>query len=272
MIKTFFKKIKQNKGYNNYYLLVFTVIVLTIAIQSIIQFSLAQQRRDALRINIAGRQRMLSQMLVKNVYQCKYATCDYGKMRLAINKLSSANNALQKGSDTMGLEPLNNVEIQNNFDKLQPHLNYILDTLENLSTLEEVSIEDLSVEVDQFLFIMDTIVTQFQNASEKDIKSLMLIELELAVFSLVILILEIFFFINPSIKKITVQNKKLKEISWHQTHAFKSHMTNIKNFYHVLGIEKNMEHKQELIVFLMEELKDLEDVSNNMVKSLEKEQ
>jgi len=66
---------------------------------------------------------------------------------------------------------------------------------------------------------------------------------------LVILILDIFFFINPSIKKITSQNKKLKEISWYQTHAFISHMKNIKNFHHVLGIEKNMEHKEELIVF-----------------------
>jgi hypothetical protein len=62
MLETFLKKIK---GFNNYCLLVITVIVLTIAIQSIIQFSLAQQRQDTLRINIAGRQRMLSQMIVK---------------------------------------------------------------------------------------------------------------------------------------------------------------------------------------------------------------
>ena len=67
MLEAFLKKIK---GFNNYYLLVITVIVLTIAIQSIIQFSLAQQRHDALRINIAGRQRMFSQMIVKNIYQC----------------------------------------------------------------------------------------------------------------------------------------------------------------------------------------------------------
>ena len=119
---------------------------------------------------------------------------------------------------------------------------------------------------------MDVIVNQFQKASEENIKALMIIELELAVFSLVILILEIFFFINPSIKKITSQNKKLKEISWHQTHAFNSHMANIKNFHRVLGIEKNVEHKEEMITFLMEELNELEQVSNNMVKSLEKEQ
>tara|TARA_R110000868_G_scaffold298152_2_gene558387 strand:+ start:225 stop:1034 length:810 start_codon:yes stop_codon:yes gene_type:complete len=268
----FFNWLKQNILFNKYYLLVFTVIVLTITIQSIIQFSLAQQRHDALRINVAGRQRMLSQMIVKNIYQCRYSICDYDNIRLEINELSFINEALQKGSATMDLEPLTNVDIQNNFDKLQPHLNYILNTLKNFKELEKVSIEELSAEVDQFLLIMDKIVTQFQKASEKEIKALMNIELELAVFSLLILIIEIFFFINPSIKKIAVQNKKLKEISWHQTRAFKSHMTNIKNFHRVIEIEKNVEYKEEMIAFLMEELKDLEDVSNNMVKSLEKEQ
>eukprot|EP01013_Petalomonas_cantuscygni_P014542 TRINITY_DN29829_c0_g1_i1.p1 TRINITY_DN29829_c0_g1~~TRINITY_DN29829_c0_g1_i1.p1 ORF type:complete len:114 (-),score=5.77 TRINITY_DN29829_c0_g1_i1:57-359(-) len=99
----------------------------------------------------------------------------------------------------------------------------------------------------------------------------MIIELELAVFSLLILIFEIFYFINPSIKKMSIQNQKLKEINWHQTHAFQSHMKNIKNYNHVLKIEKNTAHKEELISFLMEELTDLEGVSDNMVKSLEKQ-
>lgn len=269
MLEAFLKKIK---GFNNYYLLVITVIVLTIAIQSIIQFSLAQQRHDALRINIAGRQRMFSQMIVKNIYQCRYSTCDYGKMRLVLNKLASTNDALQEGNEVMGLEPLEDEIIQRNFIKLQPHLNYILSSLDNFNTLDKVSIENLTTEADEYLLIMDVIVNQFQKASEENIKALMIIELELAVFSLVILILEIFFFINPSIKKITSQNKKLKEISWHQTHAFNSHMANIKNFHRVLGIEKNVEHKEEMITFLMEELNELEQVSNNMVKSLEKEQ
>ena len=48
-------------------------------------------------------------------------------------------------------------------------------------------------------------------------------------------------------------------------------MKNIKNYNHVLKIEKNVEHKEELISFLMEELTDLEGVSENMVKSLEKQ-
>lgn len=70
---------------------------------------------------------------------------------------------------------------------------------------------------------------------------------------------------------MSIQNQKLKEIAWHQTHAFNSHMKNIKNYNRVLKIEKNVEHKEELISFLMEELTDLEGVSESMVKSLEKQ-
>lgn len=247
------------------------MIVLTLTIQSIIQYSLERQRHDALRINVAGRQRMWSQMVVRKVYDCRYSNCDYGKLRLVLNRLSFANKSLQKGNKTIGLEPLEDKSIQTNFNKLQPHLNYILDSLNDFNQLENVSIKKLSIEVDKFLEIMENIVGQFQKSSEKDLKTLMIVELELAMFTLVIIIFEIFYFIRPSIKRITSQNQKLKEISWHQTHAFNSHISNVKKLQHVIKIEKNMKYKEELIVCLLEELDDLEEVSNNMVKSLEKE-
>ncbi|SIQ57042.1 type IV pili methyl-accepting chemotaxis transducer N-terminal domain-containing protein [Maribacter ulvicola] len=264
-------KLKSGKSFNNYYLLVFTVIVLTIVIQSIIQYSLARQRQDALRINVAGRQRMLSQAIVKNVYECRFGTCDYGQLRLAMTKLSNTNTALQKGNAATGILELDNDEIQKNFNSLQPHLNFILESTNDFSNLKLIDLERLSSESDKFLLIMDDIVNQFQKASEEDIRALMIVELELAVFSLIILIIEIFFFINPSIKKMAIQNQKLKEIAWHQTHAFNLHMKNIKNYHRVLKIEKKVEHKEELISFLMEELVDLEGVSQNMVKSLKKQ-
>jgi len=114
-------------------------------------------------------------------------------MRLVLNQLASTNDGLQEGNEIIGLEPLEDEIIQRNFTKLQPHLNYILSSLDNFNTIDKVSIENLTTEADEYLLIMDVIVNQFQKASEENIKALMIIELELAVFSLVILILEIFF-------------------------------------------------------------------------------
>ncbi|MEO9893417.1 type IV pili methyl-accepting chemotaxis transducer N-terminal domain-containing protein [Aurantibacter sp.] len=271
MFKRVLTKLKLKDNFSRYYLLVFTVIVLTVVIQTIIQYSLSKQRQASLIINEAGKQRMLSQVILNSVYSCKYGTCDYGKLRFALNKINNTHIVLQKGSSSTGIPVLDNESIQDNFNKLQPNLNYITASLDDFTMLNSVNIEELTIEVNQFLEVMDNIVFQFQKASEEDIKTLMIIEMELAVFSLLILILEIFLIINPSFKKITLQNQKLKEINWHQTHAFNSHMKNIKDFNHILKIEKNLSHKEELITCLMEELSDLEGVSNNMVKSLEKQ-
>lgn len=254
--------------YHRYYLLVGTIIVLTIVIQSITQFSLKKQEGYALLINIAGKQRSLSQKVLTDFYECRLLKCNYADMKLGLERLYATNHALQKGNSKLGLAPLKDTEIQKNFDVLESDLSYIYTSLENSDNLKTVSFEELSNSVGRFISVMDRIVLQFQKKSEDDIRTLMVVELELAALTILIILLEIIFIINPGIKKITVQNKKLKEISWHQSHAFNSHIKNIKDLKHVVNIEKNMTYKQELLDCVMDELNDLEQVSKNMVNAL----
>lgn len=256
-----------NKQIGKYYLLVATIIALTLVIQSITQYSLQKQARTALLINIAGKQRMLGQKVLTNFYECRLLKCNYADMKLGLERLYATNLALQDGDSR--LEPLKDPEIQKNFDKLEADINYMYASLQNSDSLETISFESLSSTVGRFISVMDTIVSQFQKKSEDDIRTLMIVELELAALSILIILLEIIFIINPAIKKISNQNKKLKEISWHQSHAFNSHIKNIKDLQHVLKIEKNMDHKQELLDCVMDELNNLEQVSKNMINSLE---
>lgn len=246
-----------------------TIVILTLIIQSITQFSLKKQEYTALRINIAGKQRLLAQRVLTDFYQCRLLTCNYADMMLGLERLYKTNLALQKGNTSLGLNPLEDSEILENFKKLQIDLNYIYINLKNQNKFETISIEELSGAVGKFITQMDGIVTQIQKKSENDIRTLMVVELELAVLSILIILLEIIFIINPAIKKITGQHKKLKEISWHQSHAFNSHIKNIKDLEHVIKIEKNMTYKQELLECVMYELQDLEQVSKNMVHALE---
>jgi hypothetical protein len=118
---------------------------------------------------------------------------------------------------------------------------------------------------------METIVNQFQKVSENEINTLKIIEYELAALSLLILLFEIFFIVNPAIRKISFQNKKLKEISWHQSYAFNSHMKNLQHLQHILKIEKKARNQQALVDCVIDELNDLEVVSKNMIKSLEED-
>lgn len=262
--QTFFKK----QSYK-YYLLGGTIIVLTIVIQSITQYSLKKQERSALLVNIAGKQRTLGQKALTDFYECRLLKCNYADMMLDLDRLYTRNLALQKGSMILGLDPLEDPEILKNFDKLESDLNYIYTSLKNQDKLEAIPFDTLSTSVGRFISKMDIIVSQIQKKSEDDIQTLMVVELELAAFSILVILLEIIFIINPAIRKISIQNKKLKEISWHQSHAFNSHIKNIKGLHHVIKIEKNMAHKQELIDCVMEEISDLEEVSNNMVNALE---
>lgn len=264
-----FKQSFFKEQHHKYYLLVATIIVLTIIIQSITQYSLNKQERSGLLINIAGKQRLLAQRVLTDFYECRLLRCNYADMMLGLERLRSTNLALQNGNSVLGLEPLEDKEIQKNFDNLDTDLNYLYRNLKQPDNLEFVSFERLSQTIGRFISQMDIIVSQIQKKTEDDIKTLMIVELELAAFSILVILMEILFIINPATKKISAQNKKLKEISWHQSHAFNSHIKNINDLRHVIKIEKNMAHKQELIDCVMNELDDLEQVSKNMVNTLE---
>lgn len=257
------------KGFRAYYLLVISIVFLTIVIQSMTQYSLNKQRSTALIVNLAGKQRMLSQRLLNELYSCRYHNCDYAEMKLTLTRLYQMNGFLQEGNVGLKLEPLNDPEILKEFRRLEPHLEWLYSELKDFQNFKNVSFNDVRYRVDRFLFIMDGIVNQFQKKAENDIRTMMIIELELAIFSIVIILFEIFFIVNPIINRILDQKKKLSEIAWHQSHVFNSHMKNIADLQYVLKVEKKPERQREIYGFIEQELNHLKKVSQNMIKSLE---
>ncbi len=259
------------KGFKEYYLLVVSIIVLTLAIQTIIQYSLSKQRSTAMLVNLAGRQRMLSQRLLNETYSCRYHNCDYAELKLTLNKLYQMNTFLQEGNESLGIGKLKNEEILKNFIKLEPHMYWFKGSLDDLDDIKTVAFNDMRYHVDRSLAIMDEIVLQFQKKSESDIHVMRIIEMELAIFSVLIVLFEIFFIVNPIINRIMQQKKKLAEIAWHQSQVFSSHMKNIKELRYVFKIEKDIEKQKEIFGFLLEELDYLDGVSKNMTEVLKEE-
>lgn len=249
-------------------MLVVSIIGLTIAIQTIIQYSLDKQRNTALVVNLAGFQRTLSQQLLNEAYSCRFHNCDYAELKLTLNKLLQRNAILQNGSENLGINPLSSDDISRNFGRLHPYVIWLTSNMSNHEQIANLSFGDMRYRVDRFTEIMDEIVLQFQKKSEEDIKTMRIIELELAIFSVFIVLFEIFFIVNPIISRIMKQKKKLAEIAWHQSHVFASHMKNIKDLQYVLKVEKKQERKEEIIRFISEELDQLNQVSNNMVNAL----
>ncbi len=258
------------KGFRAYYLLVVSIIVLTIAIQTIVQYSLDKQRNTALIVNLAGFQRTLSQRLLNEAYSCRFHNCDYAELKLTLNKLLQRNEILQNGSVNLGIEPLRNEGISKNFGRLHPYIVWFSSNMSSYDDVAHLSFNDIRFRVDRFGEIMDDIVLQFQKQSEEDIKAMRIIELELAIFSVFIVLFEIFFIVNPIINRIMEQKKKLAEIAWHQSHVFSSHMKNIKDLQYVMRVERNPERRDEIVKFIYEELDQLDHVSQNMQNSLKK--
>ncbi|WP_136465550.1 type IV pili methyl-accepting chemotaxis transducer N-terminal domain-containing protein [Flagellimonas onchidii] len=258
------------KGFRAYYLLVISIVALTITIQSMTQYSLRKQRNAAMMVNLAGKQRMLSQRVLSELYSCRYHNCDYAELKLALTKLYQMNGFLQRGNESLKIEPLTDDEILKEFNRLEPHVEWLYSELKDYQSYANISFTDVRYRTDRFLEIMDGIVMQFQKKAEKDIKTMMIIELELAIFSIVIILFEIFFIVNPIIARIIDQKKKLTEIAWHQSQVFSSHIKNISDLQYVLKVEKSPERQREIYGFIMEELDHLKKVSNDMEKSLEK--
>ena len=256
------------KEHKTYYLVVFSILFLTLANQSIMQYALAQQRDSALIVNLAGRQRMLSQRILNEMYACKYHNCDFSDLKISWTSLLNTHRALQDGNKRLGLPPLDNKKIQAEFDKLQPILDRLSAQMEDLNNPQHANFDLLRADTDQFLFLMDDIVSAFQIKSEHDIRSIRLIEFQLAVFSVLIVLFEIFFIVIPILQRNERQTKKLRQLTWHQSHAFASHIKNIKDLEFVLNIEKKAERKDEIYRFIQEELKALEGVSDHMKKAL----
>lgn len=249
--------------------MVISIVVLTITIQSMTQYSLRKQRNAAMIVNLAGKQRMLSQRILNELYSCRYHNCDYAELKLVLTRLYQMNNFLQHGNESLKIQPLEDEEILKEFARLEPYVLWLNSELNSYKKYKTVSFNDVRFRVDRFLVIMDGIVTKFQKKAEKDIKTMMVIELELAIFSIVIIFFEIFFIVNPIIGKILDQKKKLTEIAWHQSHVFSSHIKNITDLQYVLKVEKDPERQQEIYGFITEELDHLKSVSRNMEKSLE---
>ncbi|KPM33727.1 Sensor histidine kinase of a two component response regulator [Croceitalea dokdonensis DOKDO 023] len=259
------------KGFRAYYLLVVSIIILTIAIQSITQYSLNKQRGTAMLVNLAGRQRMLSVRLLAESYTCRYDNCNFAEFKITLNKLVEMHTMLQTGDKRLGIPKLDDERILAQFAKLDSHVNWLRWNLGNVEEMTQVHQNDIRYRTNRFIELMDDIVLQFQKKSENDIKGIRIVELELAIFSVVIVLFEIFFIVNPIINRIFSQKKKLEEIAWHQSHVFSSHMKNIADLQYVLKVEKRQERRDEILAFISEEIDKLKGVSDAMLRALSKD-
>jgi methyl-accepting chemotaxis protein len=203
------------------------VAIFSIVGQLLIQIALIQQASDTRVVNIAGRQRMLSQKISKaalaielnvtyrqNNSQIQPDNAKVEELRNALVLWERSHRGLQKGDNELGLPNNNSPTIQNLFAKIAPHHQTMLDNATQLLRLvSETSyptdpalirlyVHIILAQEDTFLKGMDAIVFRYDAEAREHTDWLKQTELILLIITLLVLVAEGLFIFRPAARKI----------------------------------------------------------------------
>lgn len=215
------------------------VAALVICGQILIQGMLDNQYSDSKVINIAGRQRMLSQRIAKSALAA--LNSERGPARKAyLAELAGvsqlwirSHNALKSGDAEMKLDGKNSEQIQRQFAALDTDflsIQYAVDRFQHAwnatSTLDsytaaENALEDILKWEASFLEEMDAIVSQYEVEAAAKVRYLSFIECLLLIVTLIVLVIEGFFIFRPVVTRLRASMRDLE-----QAHAVEKALAN----------------------------------------------
>ncbi len=202
------------------YLLALGAIALIILLsQGLIQTYLSWQVDDSRVVNVAGRQRMLSQAITKDILILASGIAESEpvtqRLKDNLSLWEASQEGLILGSESMGLPGKNSEIIMSMFEKIQPEFESLRKAahkyMDDLSTRPEAghSLEEILSNAQQFLEKMDAIVFQYDREAHGRVVKLRRTELALLVLSLLILFLELFFIFRPTAQSVRQTIKQL---------------------------------------------------------------
>ncbi len=210
-----------------WYILALSAIA-TIAIigQVLIQIHLKDQQSDSRVVNIAGKQRMLSQKISKTVLLLRQDQSEGDRIELtekletAVSLWKISQDGLLHGNDSLRLPGKNSAaivtlfkSIQSDFDEMHRNAqDVIIELKKDPSTpFRSLSpgIQGILDHEDLFLNGMERIVLQYANEAHEKVASLSNMEYILLIISLVVITLEIIFIFRPTTQHVNNTVNKL---------------------------------------------------------------
>lgn len=221
-----------------WYVLALSVIVsISVIGQILIQNHLQGQLSDSHVINVAGRQRMLSQKITKCALLLKPDQSVEARVKIldelktALSLWTMSHDGLQNGNDSLHLPGTNSAEVTGMFSTINTHHEAIkkssLTLIELLSADIAVSYHELSSLVeeilnhqDAFLVGMNKIVFQYDAEARQKVSTLGTLEYVLLFISIGVILLEIFFVFRPTalhvnrtVNQLIASEKNAKKLS-----------------------------------------------------------
>lgn len=203
-----------------------TVAVLSLGAQWLIQRQLSNGESDSRVINIAGRQRMLSQKLAKAALQTGSADLvgeAREEMQKALQEWTANHRALQSGDDGPRLMPSKSDAVAGLFESLEPHFIGLSTAAEQVIASSETdgggAIEAIQLHEGPFLVGMDAIVSQLVDEAEERVARLRRLEFWILMSTLAVLLAEGLLIFRPAVRRIGETMGRLESATDDLRHA-----------------------------------------------------
>jgi signal transduction histidine kinase len=202
------------------------IAISLITSQILIRQYLADQEDDSRRVNVAGRQRMLSQKLSKEALILSLSPSDFERRAMedtlwaTKTAWETAHLALQFGNKNLGLDPGNSPEIMNMFEGIQAPFDTIVFNTNSLFQLSRANSDTLNLQLPvakilgsskEFLSKMEEIVNRYDFEAKEKVASLKRLELIITLFTLLVLVVEFLVIFWPSAKAMRASIHELME-------------------------------------------------------------
>lgn len=209
---------------NIYKIFVGSLLGIILISQLIIQYYISNTKNDASVINIAGMQRMLSQDIAKTVLnirldllQQQSAGADSHQLRNLVTQFDTNHHAMLYGSKSLGVRKDESATILALIRELQSH--YLAISLNARLIAHNPGIAASGIDSyiqpilsnePAYLQTMEKIVFTYNQEGLKKTRQLQVVEVVLAFFTFILVILEMFFLYKPLISRLQKRNRALQ--------------------------------------------------------------
>jgi len=199
-----------------YFFALLTIAVTIILSQFLVQYNLKQQLSDSKIINISGKQRMLSQKIVKEILILNYVSANVSPQQIShlkevLSLWKTTQNALENGNDSLAFPKEKSETLTKLYREIKPNFTTIAETTDlfllnleqkNNLTSNQKLIQLILENEGVFLSKMNQIVTQYDLEAHEKVTEQRKIEYWIFGLTLLVLLLEFFFIFKPTNKKI----------------------------------------------------------------------
>lgn len=216
------------------------IALLTIIGQFVVQRAIIRLEGDSRIVNIAGRQRMLSQRLTRLTLELAYTeeqsrtnslddanrassqTDTISSIRTDLDTWGKNHEGLQRGSEILQLPGKNSEIVKKLFEELTPHFEAMRKIVESALTRVTLAVDailntagrkELSYHSDSFLAEMDNIVSRLEQEARDRVNRLQWIESVLLFATIAVLVCEGLFIFSPAVGSLSRSLTKLQCIS-----------------------------------------------------------